>query len=441
MKILLIEDEKILRVSLIKALRKAGYAVHPCSDGKKGAEALGKEVFDVVLTDLRLPGYDGIEILRRVKKRSPSTHVVLMTAYATVESAVEALKMGAHDYLTKPFSQEELLHRMAQLDSYQSLLSENRELKGRLSEKHEIIGNAPSFRRSLERIHQSAPGEHTVLLEGESGTGKELIADLLHDLSARKGGPLIKVSCSALPESLFESELFGHEKGAFTGAAKRSIGRFERADGGTIFLDDIDDLPKPLQVKLLRAIEEREIERVGGQQTISVDVRIVAATKVDLRHKMEEGEFRDDLFYRLNVVNVQIPPLRERQSDIPLLAAHSLDKFGDGYTMTPALLERFMEYQWPGNVRELENVIIQMIALAQEKTLEASLLPSHFHKPETALIDADASSLTEATTALEKSMILEALEKCKWRQKDAAEMLKVPRTTLRSKMQRYGLTG
>ena len=441
MKILLIEDEKILRISLDKTLRVAGYGVHSCEDGKKALSILKKEKFDVVLTDIRLPGVDGTEIQKFVKEKFPDTKVILMTAFGSVESAVKALKMGAHDYLTKPFSPDELLHRMSQLRDYQSILVENIRLKEQLEEKPNLIGSDPAFLQVLDKIKLAAQGEHTILIEGESGTGKELIVDYIHELSPRKDDSLIKVNCSALPETLFESELFGHEKGAFTGAVKQSIGRFERANGGTLFLDDIDDLSKPLQVKLLRVIENREVERLGGNKIIPVDVRIVSATKTDLRKEVEKGKFRDDLFYRLNVVTIEVPPLRKRREDIPILAAHFLEKHGREHTITPAVLERLGEYDWPGNVRELENIIIQMIALIHGDTLVASLLPTHICKKKDTVESISQASLTlnQAMAKTEHKLIKDTLEKCKWRQKDSAEVLGIPRTTLRSKMKRYKL--
>lgn len=438
MKILLAEDEKILRVSLEKTLVNSGHRVVSCNDGTSAQEVLEEDVFDLVLTDLKMPGADGLEILRLVKDLTPGTSVILMTAHGTVESAVEALKLGAHDYLTKPFSQDELLHRIGQLENYALLQKENVRLKEELSRSEKLIGNSPSFLQVIESARMAAEGEHTILIRGESGTGKELLVDMIHDISLRKDRPLVKVNCSVLPESLFESELFGYEKGAFTGASKRHLGRFERAQDGTLFLDDIDDLPKSLQVKLLRAIEQREIERLGGMETIPVNVRVVVATKVDLRKEVEEGRFRDDLYYRLNVVTVHMPPLRERRSDIPLLAGHFLLKHGDNHKLTPRALEVLTEYDWPGNVRELENVIVQMIVLAEGTTLVASLLSPQLRRNKSALLT-DQKSLSEAVAYSEKAMILEALEKTRWRQKDAAEMLGIPRTTLRSKMEKYSL--
>jgi len=439
MKILLIEDEKILRISLNKTLQKAGYAVCPCSDGAKAISVLDQENFDIVLTDIRLPGKDGIQILKYIQHHFPKIKVIMMTAFGSVESAVDALKLGATDYLTKPFSQEELLHKLASIRDFQSIEKENVELKNKLSLSTKIIGNSPSFLNLIEKIKLTAPTNHAILIEGESGTGKELIIDLIHQLSDRSDQALVKVNCAALSESLFESELFGHEKGAFTGALKQNIGRFERADGGTLFMDDIDDLPLPLQVKLLRVIQENEIERVGGEKTIPIDIRIIAATKVNLQKKMEKGEFRDDLFYRLNVVHMAVPALRNRPDDIPLLVAHFIEKHGAGHHITPAVMNVLQDFRWPGNVRELENAIIQMIALAQGDTLVASLLPRTLQQRKDFLNPSSGESLNQALSYSEKAMIESALEKCRWRQVDTAKMLNIPRTTLRSKMKKYGL--
>ncbi|MBT3300619.1 MAG: sigma-54-dependent Fis family transcriptional regulator [Candidatus Marinimicrobia bacterium] len=439
MKILLIEDEKILRISLSKTLQRAGYAVYPCDDGGKAISILGKEIFDLVLTDIRLPGKSGLDILKHIQKKHPNIKVIMMTAFGSVESAVGALKMGASDYLTKPFSQEELLHKLATIRDYQFIEKENIELKQKLNLSKKIIGNSPPFLNLIEKVSLTASSDHSILIEGESGTGKELIVDLIHEMSDRSKQPLIKVNCAALSESLFESELFGHEKGAFTGALKQNIGRFERANGGTLFIDDIDDLPMSLQVKLLRVIQENEIERVGGDKTISIDVRILAATKVNLQKKMEDGAFRDDLFYRLNVVHLPVPSLRDRPNDIPLLAAHFIGKHGSGHHITPAVMNLLQSYPWPGNVRELENAVIQMIALSQGDTLVASLLPKYLQEQKNHKPNPIDSSLSQTISSSEKTLIKEALEKCKWRQTDAAKLLNLPRTTLRSKMKKYGL--
>jgi len=438
MRILLIEDEKILRVSLDKSLTKAGYTVSTCEDGSQALTNLAENKYDIVLTDIRLPNADGFEILDFISTNHPKTKVIMMTAYGSIEAAVNALKQGADDYITKPFTKEELLHRLAKIRDYQSVLDENKELKKELKIKRKIIGEAPVFIKTIEQVRLAASKDYTILIEGESGTGKELIMDLIHELSPRKNKPLIKINCSALPETLFESELFGHEKGSFTGALKKNIGRFERANGGTIFLDDIDDLPYSMQVKLLRVLQEREIERIGGNKIIPIDVRLIVATKVDLKKEMESGNFRNDLFYRINVVRIKMPLLKERKSDIPLLINHFLLKHGDQQSITPKVMNQLMNYDWPGNIRELENLIVQMIAISENKILNDDLLPAQFNNNISIDINANKSIATDLSNS-EKIMINDALHKCKWNQKEAAKLLGIPRTTLRSKMKKYEL--
>ena len=438
MKVLLIEDEKILRVSLDKSLTEAGYTVSTCDDGSQALSNLALKKYDIVLTDIRLPNADGFEILNYISTNYPKTKVIMMTAYGSIEAAVSALKQGADDYITKPFTKEELLHRFAKIRDYKTVLEENEKLKKELKLKSKIIGESPIFLKSIEQVKLSAPKDYTILIEGESGTGKELIVDLIHELSSRNTKPLVKVNCSALPETLFESELFGHEKGSFTGALKQNIGRFERANGGTIFLDDIDDLPLAMQVKLLRVLQEREIERIGGNRTIPIDIRLIVATKVDLKKEMEKGNFRNDLYYRINVVRIKMPLLKERKSDIPLLVKHFLVKHGNRQKVTAAVMNQLMEYDWPGNIRELENLIVQMIAISKNDILDEDLLPHQFNQNIIKNI-ADNNSLSDSISSSEKSMIVQALEKCKWRQKEAAELLGIPRTTLRSKMKKFEL--
>jgi len=438
MKLLLIEDEKILRISLNKSLAKAGYLVSTCEDGKEAISNLKKNKYDIVLTDIRLPNADGFEILNFISTNHPKTKVIMMTAFGSIEAAVEALKQGADDYITKPFTIEELLHRLAKIRDYQSVLAENKKLKKKIKLNSKIIGEAPEFIKTIELVKLAAPKDYTILIEGESGTGKELIVNMIHNLSTRKKKPLIKVNCSALPETLFESELFGHEKGSFTGAVKQNIGRFERANGGTIFLDDIDDLSYPMQVKLLRVLQEREIERIGGDKTIPINIRLIVATKVDLKKEMESGNFRNDLFYRINVVRIKMPLLKERKSDIPLLVSHFLKKHGDRQKITPSLMDKLLEYNWPGNVRELENLIVQMIAISKSDMLDDDLLPNQFNQS-VITESANFDSLSTNISNSEKIMIKDALEKCKWSQKEAAKLLDIPRTTLRSKMKKYEL--
>ncbi len=324
MKILLIEDEKITRITLTNTLRKEGYQVVNSETGRDGLDHFRREHFDVVITDLRLPKMNGLDILKAVKEISPDCFVIVITAYATVETAVEALKMGAYDYLTKPFSPDKLLSMLDHIRQLRLVMDENARLKAKLQhlEKKVIIGKSPDMRKLLETIKVVAKNDYTVLIQGESGTGKEMVARALHEYSPRREKPFVPINCAVIPESLLESELFGHEKGAFSGAIKRHIGYFERAHQGTLFIDDIDDFPLNLQVKLLRVLQEREFYRVGGSESIPVDVRIVCATKIDLQEKVRQNLFREDLYYRLNIIPLKIPPLRERKEDILPLVEH-----------------------------------------------------------------------------------------------------------------------
>ena len=449
MKILLIEDEKITRITLTNTLRKEGYRVVNSETGKDGLEHFRRENFDVVITDLRLPKMNGLDILKAVKERSPDCFVIVITAYATVETAVEALKMGAYDYLTKPFSPDKLLSMLDHIRQLRTVMDENAQLKAKLQhlEKKVIIGKSPGMRKLLETIKVVAKNDYTVLIQGESGTGKEMVARALHEYSPRRSKPFIPINCAVIPESLLESELFGHEKGAFSGAIKRHIGYFERAHQGTIFIDDIDDFPLNLQVKLLRVLQEREFYRVGGSESIPVDVRIVCATKIDLKEKVRQNLFREDLYYRLNIIPLKIPPLRERKEDILPLVEHFFEKNGAKEKMqllTPALLNRLMEYDWPGNVRELENIVERLIALSDIQSLQPeTLLPS---------VSQSVPANTEVTHSRdgyppfvqfietkEREIITWALRQAGQNVSRAAELLQIPRSTLRSKMAKLGM--
>ncbi len=390
MEILLVEDERSIRITLRDDLERAGHRVTAFSDGKKALEALEERRFDCVITDIRLPGLGGMEILKAVKNIDPSTEVIVITGYGTIEQTVEAMKAGAYDYIQKPFPNEVVVERVARMDRYRGMEEELERLRSRLEGpdlSRRIVGRSRPMLAVLDQLATLAASEATVLLEGESGTGKEVVARAVHSLSPRAGGPFVAVSCAALPENLIEDELFGHEKGAFTDARKIRKGRFELADGGTLFLDDVDDLPLPIQVKLLRVLQEREFERIGGEETVRVDVRIVAATKADLKEKVKEGRFREDLYYRLNVLPLRLPPLRERREDIPLLVRHFIQKYGGGreYVVPAETLEAMERYSWPGNVRELENHVARAVAFAGEKGV---LERKHLLPP-------DASSLPE----------------------------------------------
>jgi two-component system NtrC family response regulator/two-component system response regulator HydG len=377
-----IDDEVNAAAALETLLREDGYEVSSANDARAGLSLLEKTDPDVVLTDLRMPGMDGLELLAKIKQIHPETMVIVMTAYGTVKTAVRAMKLGAEDYLSKPIDVEELEVILQRVLEKKRLLEETHFLRERVHQKYRLeslVGECPEMLAAFKTVRQVAPSSSSVLLLGESGTGKELFAQALHQNSPRKDKPFIKVACSALPETLLESELFGHEKGSFTGALYTRAGRFEMADGGTLFLDEIGDVSPTVQVKLLRFLEEREFERVGGNRTYKVDVRIVCATHRDLKKKLEEGTFREDLYYRLNVIEIHIPPLRERGEDIPVLAHHFLKRYAeangkDVRGISDEALALLLGHRWPGNVRELENAIERAVVLASETVLT----PDHF---------------------------------------------------------------
>jgi DNA-binding NtrC family response regulator len=381
-RVVVIDDEVNAAAALETLLKEDGYEVTRAHDARTGLQLLEKEEPDVVLTDLRMPGMDGLELLTRIKQIRPETMVILMTAYGTVKTAVRAMKLGAEDYLGKPIDVEELEVVLQKVLERKSLLVEARGLRERLEHKYRfdnLVGESPEMLAVFKTIRQVAPSAASVLLLGESGTGKELFAQALHQNSSRRTKPFVKVACAALPETLLESELFGHEKGSFTGAVYTRAGRFEAADGGTLFLDEIGDISPTVQVKLLRFLEQREFERVGGNKTFKVDVRIVAATHRDLKKRVQDGSFREDLYYRLNVIEIGIPPLRARPGDIPLLAHHFLSKYAAAngkeiQGLSDEVMALLLAHPWPGNVRELENAMERAVVLANEPPL----LPVHF---------------------------------------------------------------
>jgi two-component system, NtrC family, response regulator len=383
-RIVVIDDEINAAAALETLLREDGYEVARANDARSGLLLLEKEEPDVVLTDLRMPGMDGIELLAKVKELRPQTMVILMTAYGTVKTAVRAMKLGAEDYLGKPIDVEELEVVLQRAIEKKGLLEETRHLRERLEHKYRLdnlVGESPEMLAVFKAIRQVAPSSASVLLLGESGTGKELFAQALHQNSPRRHKPFVRVACAALPETLLESELFGHERGSFTGAISARAGRFEAADGGTLFLDEIGDISPTVQVKLLRFLEEREFERVGGNKTYKVDVRIVAATHRDLKKKLEDGSFREDLYYRLNVIEINIPPLRTRPGDIPILAQHFLHKYAqaNGKEMaeiSDEVMALLLSHPWPGNVRELENAMERAVVLAAGPNLSAPNFPT-----------------------------------------------------------------
>ncbi|MHB9029467.1 MAG: sigma-54-dependent transcriptional regulator [Candidatus Latescibacterota bacterium] len=447
-KILIVEDEPIKRSILEEELREAGYVTVAVTNPLETETLLAKNNFDIILTDLCMPGMDGLSFLKELKQHNPEQPVLVMTAFGTVETAVEAMKLGAFDFLQKPFSTEELLIKLDRLRKYIHLENENESLRQQLRtgrEETRFVGESEPIRTILAHIHAVSGSDSTVLIEGESGTGKELVARLIHETSFRASAPFIPVSCAVLPRELAEAELFGHETGAFTGAVRRRIGRFELAHGGTIFLDDIDDVPPDIQVKLLRVLQERSFERVGGSELIRVNVRIVAASKKSLASLVDAGTFREDLYYRLNVVPLVIPPLRERPGDIPILLNFILNRLSiklnrGRLTITPAALAKLERYSWPGNVRELEHVLERLVLFCKTNELDLQDIPELLsphapHGPVSMSLSGVQSLNLERTVAdIENRIIVWALEKSQGNLSQAAEILQVPRSSLQYKL-------
>ena len=446
-RVLVVDDESAQRELVGGFLRKHGFEVSEASDGVAALERFRKEPFDLILADQKMPGLSGLELLAGARAISPEVAVIVMTAYGTIETAVAAIKSGAADYLTKPLNLDELLHRIGQVRERQRLLRENRELREALQERHRvagIIGESGRMQEVLSLVRRVAESDATVLIQGESGTGKELIAKAIHYASPRAGAPLVSVNCAALPETLLESELFGHEKGAFTGAVSARKGRFERADGGSLFLDEIGDLPLHLQVKLLRVLQEREFERVGSSRPIAINVRLLAATHRDLEALVRAGRFRDDLYYRINVVTISLPPLRERREDIPPLLDRFVEKFSrqNGKRIngvTREAREALLRYDYPGNVRELENLVERAVVLTRDEVIGLEDLP--LSVKETERVVSDGPSLPAVVEGLERRMIREALTRADGVQTRAAELLGISERVLRYKLKKYGLAG
>ncbi len=446
-RILVVDDEPTQLDLVAGFLRKQGFDVVAATSGRDAVARFKQEPFDLVLTDQRMPDLSGLDVLRAVRASSPETAVVIMTAYGTIETAVSAVKAGAADYLAKPLNLDELLHRMHQIQDRRRLLTENRELRAALAERHRvegIIGESGAMQEVLSVVRRVAPSDATVLIRGESGTGKELIAKALHYASPRAAGALVKVNCAALAESLLEAELFGHERGAFTGAVAARKGRFELADGGSLFLDEIGDLPPHVQVKLLRVLQEREFERVGSSRPIKVDVRLLAATHRNLEGLVRDGRFRDDLYNRINVVTIQLPPLRERREDLPLLIDHFLRVFAEKNGknirgLTREAREALLRYDYPGNVRELENLIERAVVLTRADVIGLTDLPLTL-EAQAAESERDPG-LVAAVEGLERRMIREALAKTDGIQTRAAEVLGIGERVLRYKLKKYGLSG
>ena len=444
--ILIIDDDESIRDSCSKVLAGSGYTFKTAVNGEQGLKIFNKETFHVVLLDWKLPDMDGMDLLSKIKEENPETPVIIMTGYASVESAVEAIKRGAFDYLTKPFSPKELRVTLNKALESRNLIFENIYLRTELEQKTEfdmVVGKSQAMARLMDIVQRVSATESTVLITGESGTGKELLAKEIHHRSPRRNCPFVVVDCGALVETLFESELFGHVKGSFTGAYQTKHGRFEVANGGTIFLDEISNIGMNTQSKLLRIIQDREVTRIGSSKPIKVDVRILAATNKDLAEKVREGEFREDLFYRLNVVPVHLPPLRDRKDDIPILADHFLKKYNKKAKkmirdISPAALKALMNYDWPGNIRELENTIERAIVLSRDNHIDLNDLVYHGIYSEKPLYN---SFKEESGTlqAVEKDYIRKILLKHHGNKSQTAEALGINRKTLWAKLKKYNI--
>ncbi|MBI5746506.1 MAG: sigma-54-dependent Fis family transcriptional regulator [Nitrospirae bacterium] len=450
--ILIIDDEPLMRISISDALKSEGYNTLSAASGSDGLKAVKDNSYDVVITDLKLPEVDGLQILKACRQFSPGTKVLMITAYASVETAVEAMKQGAYDYITKPFSMDELILTVRRLIEIKDIEDENVYLKEKIEEKYDfsgIIGRSEKMQDVFEKIKIIAPTDTTVLINGESGTGKELVANAIHYNSPRKDEAFIKVSCAALPETLLEAELFGHEKGAFTGALKQKKGRFELAHKGTLFLDEIGEITQAVQVKLLRVLQEQEFERLGGTSTISIDVRIICATQRDLKKEVQKGTFREDLYYRLNVVPVPLPPLRERKEDVLLLAEHFLNIYSrqmnrQGKNLSLDAREFLLKYDFPGNVRELENAIKRALTLCRDKEIQPWDLPEDIcNICREGIKIGDKINYSEPLTTVlplfEKQYISQVLKETKGNKTLASKMLGISRKTLWEKCKLYGL--
>jgi two-component system NtrC family response regulator len=443
-RILVVDDEPIQRELVSGFLKKQGFDVSAAESGVKALELFRQDSIDLILTDQKMPNMSGSDLLQAVRAINPETPVILMTAFGSIEAAVSAIQGGATDYLTKPLNLDELLYRIRQVSDRYRIINENRELREALRERHRIegiIGESGQMLEVLSLVRRVAPSEATILIRGESGTGKELIAKAIHFASPRASGPLIKVNCAALPETLLESELFGHEKGAFTGAVTSRQGRFELANGGTIFLDEIGDLPLHLQAKLLRVLQEREYEKVGSSRPVAVNVRILAASHRPLEDLIKAGQLREDLYYRLNVVTISLPPLRDRRPDLAPLIDHFLRLFAEknGKTirgLTHEARDILLRYDYPGNVRELENIIERAVVLTRDDVIGIRDLPLTVQNPE---VEGDREpNLTVAVEGLERRMIRDALARSDDVQTHAAELLGISERALRYKLIKYG---
>jgi DNA-binding NtrC family response regulator len=453
-KILVVDDEDYMREVVRTALEGAGYAVEEAADGKTALAMLRKYPYNVIITDLRLPGTNGEAILKEATSLFPETVVIVMTGFGNIQSAVEAIRRGAYDYLPKPFQLDELIVRVDKGLEEQQLKSENRPLRSELQDRYHfsnLVGNSLGMQNIYRLIRAVAQKTSTVLIEGETGTGKELIARAIHYGGPRKEQPLVSVNCGAIPSNLLEDELFGHVKGAFTNAHQHRIGRFEQANHGTLFLDEVSNMPIDLQVKLLRVLQDREFQRVGSTATIKVEVRIIAATNSNLLEALEKGAFRSDLYYRLNVIPIQVPPLRRRREDIPLLVTHFTKKYCTDQKLpqkqvSHEAIKNLMSYDWPGNVRQLENSVEMAVTLSGDRELldvdDFPLVtkPAALHAPFQAIdIPNDGVHFNTMISELEKRLILQSLEVARGNKKRAASLLHLKRTTFVEKLRRMGM--
>ncbi|HTZ89086.1 MAG TPA: sigma-54 dependent transcriptional regulator [Alloacidobacterium sp.] len=449
-RILIIDDEASIRESLETLLTLEGYAVETAPEGESGLDQIDRASYDLVLLDLALPGKNGLEILHLIRERHPDLPVIMITAFGTVDNVVEAIRTGAQNFVQKPWDNEKLLADIRSAIARYHAEEENIQLKRALKQRYNfenIVGKSEPMLRIFDLVAQVAPSRSTVLIQGESGTGKELIAKALHANSPRRDKPFVPVNTGAMPSELLESTLFGHVKGAFTSAIATKKGLFEVANGGTLFLDEIATMGMDTQAKILRVLQDRRFMQLGGVQEIQVDVRIIAATNIDLRHAVRDGKFREDLYYRLNVITVDLPPLRSRREDIPLLAAHFLKRFSEENnlplrSLTSDAIRALVDYDWPGNVRELENVIERGVVLSSGQTINSELLPGHLtgrsyssslleHNPNASLFDIIAD--------IEHRIIVDKLERCNWNQTEAAEQFRIPLSTLNQKIKRLNI--
>lgn len=446
-RILIVDDEPALAAYLDEVIREEGYRTRRANSAVEAFAALEEEAFNLVITDLRMPETDGLEILRKVRERDPDLGVIVMTAFASLETAVEALRLGAMDYITKPLHVEEVQVVLKKAFESLDLKRENRKLKAKLSSElggPTIIGNSPDSKSLMELVKRVAPSDSTILITGESGTGKELIAQIIHQYSDRSKGEFVTVNCAALPDTLLESELFGHRRGSFTGAVRDKDGLFKVASGGTLFLDEIGDMSPALQVKLLRALQEREVLPIGATKPVKIDVRVIAATNADLERKQATGEFRPDLYYRLSVIPIHIKPLRERPLDIQDMIDYFLDRSCRKSNLpvkrfSPEAREKLVSFAWPGNVRELENSIERLVILSDGEVIGLEALPGRISGQKSQHWSSLVTPASRTLEEVEKSYMLQVLEESGWQKKRASEILGIDPSTIYRKLQRYGI--